>query len=477
MATFTAWESKKLRLVRRMHCSAAMPVPRRPWCVSRQPTWALLGVAAALMLAAGSPAMAGSAKGGAAVARKSRPTAPARTARPPGRLQRMKASLGQVRVVASFGVRAGLVGVTGAGGEAGLLVRTREEAKTARRVSLFGASGGSIGIGGVKGYLSHDRSLNGYEYNLGPGSKKSPIHGDKLGVKIIPGILGLSASRKGGIGFTFSGLPLWFGRYPLVWGSVSFYVAHPALAPLSNKVLDKADAAMSKLGRWVSPVGRAAKRWLGPPARFVKHAAGAPWRRIRPGKWPTAQGPHQGPPRPVVETGEEFGKGKTSVVNLSRDGRHVIKRFKPVMSRVRPLEPEARAELVKRTVAAMDALRERGVPVPDAWIGAPDEIVQERAEGLALRELPLGARLRARAAAVVLIGRSAGILWRRGLPVMVDLNLDNMRFHADGRIAAWFDPAIPVSGRTYLKLYVVDPIRRKRGATPETLQPLAATDL
>jgi hypothetical protein len=242
----------------------------------------LLGVTAvAVVFAAVGPAEA--AQRSAAV----RSTGPAKTARwkrtdkrarpfhrlkrgAGNQLKRGKDSFGKLRISGGVGVRTGLIAVTGVGAEAAFLLRPKDEARAegTRRAALYTSGGLSAGPVGARGFLSHDPSLIGYEYQLGPGSKKNPVHGDKIGVPVIPGFLSISASRKGGLGFTFGGLPVpVIGRYPLVWGSVSFYIGHPAMAGMSNAVLDNVDRVKSRIGRvfrpvktWViDPIGRGAR--------------------------------------------------------------------------------------------------------------------------------------------------------------------------------------------------------------------------
>lgn len=184
-----------------------------------------------------------------------------RRARAVARLRSARTSLGQTRVVVSAGVRTGLVVVAGTGSDVGVVLRPKAEAKKSgvKRLAAYQSVGGNIGPLGGKGYLGTDRQLRGFEYNVGPASRRSPVHGDKIGVPVIPGILSISASRKGGLGLHVSALPLPVGGYPLVWGNASVYVGHPKLAPVSNKVLDTAEAVGRRVVRGAERLRRVAR--------------------------------------------------------------------------------------------------------------------------------------------------------------------------------------------------------------------------
>lgn len=133
-----------------------------------------------------------------------------------------------------------------------------------------------------------------------------------------------------------------------------------------------------------------------------------------------------------------------SKVFLSDDGRHVIKKIKPKLGRVKVLDRRLRARLARRNVELMDVLRAEGAPIPRAAVpaGHPDVIVQEFvSRGAPFESLSLGARPRALAGVLAHVVRAMRAAWRHGhRSALIDPNIGNFRFDRRGRVTAWFDP-------------------------------------
>lgn len=146
--------------------------------------------------------------------------------------------------------------------------------------------------------------------------------------------------------------------------------------------------------------------------------------------------------------GTRVGEGNFSDVFLSTDGTMVVKQIKPWIGR--PSSPMAisRAEqsaIATRTVEQHDILRAQGYPVPKSWVPAndPTVIVQQRAPGVPLKDLPADVAAEARGAASGLKNNA-----RRAHGVEIDVNADdiagNMVFDEFGNVTAWYDPGIPL---------------------------------
>ena len=175
-----------------------------------------------------------------------------------------------------------------------------------------------------------------------------------------------------------------------------------------------------------------------------------------------------------------LGKGFMSDVFVSRDGRHVIKKVKPILGGVLPLGRAARARLAARSVAIMDIIRLAGVPVPRALVpaGHQDMIVQEFAgEGSSLGELRWRARPRALASALTHYARAVRAVRRAGMRgTLVDPKLANFKFSPEGRVVSWFDPAGVGGPWHWIKLRSRMLVRRiagglTRGRTPAGARP------
>jgi hypothetical protein len=134
----------------------------------------------------------------------------------------------------------------------GLALRS-QRSQQAQGVYLQG--GAHIAVVGAKAVVSPTKQLRGYEYNVGPYARKHPAMGTRTGTPLIPGVLGLSASRMGGLGLTVSlpipGVPYLLGRMP-----VQIHVSNPRLARVCGKLIDGIEWVMGKGERVIRPVQR-----------------------------------------------------------------------------------------------------------------------------------------------------------------------------------------------------------------------------
>lgn len=149
-----------------------------------------------------------------------------------------------------------------------------------------------------------------------------------------------------------------------------------------------------------------------------------------------------------LRPGRYLGEGFFSRVHRSRDGRHVLKVMKRTYAYRKRISEERRVRLAERTVAASEALRKRGFPIPASsrHREAPGVIVQEYVGGFQLGQLRGAARTRAQSAAAQLIGAAKEAAREMGARSWyVDGNLKNLRFDKNGAIKAWIDPIIPIS--------------------------------
>jgi hypothetical protein len=142
--------------------------------------------------------------------------------------------------------------------------------------------------------------------------------------------------------------------------------------------------------------------------------------------------------------GQFLGQGETAEVYESRDGTMVLKQMKPQIHGLDITESE-RAELARRTVEQHAALRDRGFPVPQSWVadGNRTVVVQAKAPGLRFEELPPEVRYQAASNKVDMVS-----IAKSDRRVAIDQGdpkdpYANFRFDAQGKIVAWFDPAIP----------------------------------
>lgn len=370
--------------------------------------------------------------------------------------KKVRGSLDKASFRGSVGIRKGLVGVGGMGGDIEVVVRSRDEAKArgVRRVAGVMSVGPSTAIGTGRIHVSHDRALipkvGTWSYSLGPRSKRSPTQGDGIGIPTFNPFIGVTVSRLGGFGIKLAGWPTPLGGWPFVYGTANVGVNHPALERASRVVLDRADRFERWMWRVTAPVRKpvvaAAKR----VARRVKKVAAALAERTR--RPQPGVGLRPGTPRVKIDRATVIGEGATSMVYATRDGKHVVKQMKPVIKQRQPISRAGRMELAHRTVAGMDLLRDAGLPIPAAWIerGHPDSIVQTRVtDGLTLSELSGVARLRARTALIRLNVRAARELWPRRTFGWIDAGSSNVRFDRSGRVVSWFDPVSPIKHRRF----------------------------
>lgn len=145
--------------------------------------------------------------------------------------------------------------------------------------------------------------------------------------------------------------------------------------------------------------------------------------------------------------GSRVGQGSFTEVFLSTDGTMVIKRVKDRVGNPGQAVAVSRDEkiaLARRTVEQHEILRQQGYPVPKSWVPAsdPTTIVQQRAPGVPLEDLPSEVGQQARA--------SASGLKREADRLNVEIDADshniarNMVFDEFGNVNAWYDPGIPL---------------------------------
>ncbi|HUS64470.1 MAG TPA: hypothetical protein VMZ28_08005, partial [Kofleriaceae bacterium] len=308
-------------------------------------------VALAAMMIAVAPAQAGSAPAAKAKRsgwRKLVPRAPAK----------VRKVMAQTSVRGSIGVRKGMVGIGGMGVDVEIVKRSTEEAKAdgARKWAGVLSVGPSTAIGTGRVHLSHDRKLipklGTWSYSIGPRSKRSPTQGDGIGVPTFNPFIGVTVSRKGGFGIKVAGWPTPLGPWPFVYGTANIGVNHPGLEKASAVVLDRADRLEQWMGRVTAPVRKPIAAALRPVVRpVVRLVKGMPERLRKP--QPSRGNSRPAPTRKRVAANRQklIGEGATSVVYETRDGKHVVKKMKPVIKGIQPITREGRMELAHRTVA------------------------------------------------------------------------------------------------------------------------------
>jgi hypothetical protein len=146
----------------------------------------------------------------------------------------------------------------GASSQIGLVLRARSSPEPQ---GVFWQNAADVTVGGLKRISSPVPELRGWEWNLGPSSRRHPIYGDRVGFSIIPDLLSIAAARSGGLGLgtalPIPGLPFTMFRMP-----VTIYVANPKLCKISGKVIDCVDRLTAIAMRLTAPVWRPAKRVL-----------------------------------------------------------------------------------------------------------------------------------------------------------------------------------------------------------------------
>lgn len=151
------------------------------------------------------------------------------------------------------------------------------------------------------------------------------------------------------------------------------------------------------------------------------------------------------PPR-----GPKIGQGNFTDVYLSGDGTMVIKQMKDKIGhpgREMPISRDEKIAIARRTVEQHDLLRQQGYPVPKSWVpaGDPTAIVQQRAPGVPIEDLPSDLAQQARA--------SASGLKNEARSTRIEIDSDsrniggNMVFDEFGNVNAWYDPGIPLDSQ------------------------------
>jgi len=161
------------------------------------------------------------------------------------RWKRIKTSFHKTGLVVAAGVDLGLpVGFGGAIMQ-GLQITPRDPETEKRKVRTFTTGQASIGPLVRKEVWSPSKKLRGHENALAGVGRGNPVYGDRVLIPVIPPMLSVGASRKGGLGFSFSGLPFPF-YYPMLRTAVTVYVSHPGLSKVSNPLLDQVDKVVAK---------------------------------------------------------------------------------------------------------------------------------------------------------------------------------------------------------------------------------------
>ncbi len=208
---------------------------------------------------------------------------------------------GKLGVIASAGLNAGIPGTgPNLSSEAGFSWLS-SPASGRRRLVLYGSGGGSILFWGRKLVSSTLRLKPTVERKVAAVglsvARNHPIFGDRIAIS--PPLLSFYASRTGGLGFSIDVPPIVsvFGLpFPVARSVFSFYVSHPKLSRVSNRILDWTDRKAAQLSRKLAPVKKKlapVTRRLAPIAARLKvrrpaAAAGPTPAEQRPARrWPT----------------------------------------------------------------------------------------------------------------------------------------------------------------------------------------------
>ena len=176
-------------------------------------------------------------------------TTPTTSATPPAR------GFKQTGIVATVGIDVGIPGLH-AGADQGVVIGAADPVTGKRKVAAFSQVRGGAALMSASKVLSRHPELRGTEYSVGPVGRKSPVYGDRVQIPVIPDVISVDASRKGGLGVTFYGVPLPVPGIPpgLVRAGASLYVTDPRLAKISNPLLDRVDKAVAKVHRATKPI-------------------------------------------------------------------------------------------------------------------------------------------------------------------------------------------------------------------------------